>query len=263
MPRRPAYPARISSGGGNIPFMASIRSKSRNSPFLSIGLVVLGAILLIGYCYSNSGGANGGLQGLSKLEGGASCTLEVIKALPVLKKAYGDRMQKVLHVGPDTFSVVSSLLTEEDTEAWGIEPYDLDEVDAECKSLVHRGIVRVADIKFPLPYRGKSFSIVIVSEALDYLSPRYLNQTLPELVRVSTNGVVIFTGYPGEQLKAGSRDVTKFGRPTKLRNPSWWIRFFVKNSLEENEVVGKKFEQASLKSSYTPACQVFHLKSFP
>ncbi|KAJ7979100.1 S-adenosyl-L-methionine-dependent methyltransferase [Quillaja saponaria] len=52
----------------------------------------------------------------------------------------------------------------------------------------------VADIKFPLPYRAKSFSLVIVSDALDYLSPNYLNKTLPELARVSAEGVVIFTG---------------------------------------------------------------------
>lgn len=117
-----------------------------------------------------------------------------MQALPILKKAYGDSIRKVLHVGPETCSVVSSLLKEEDTEAWGIEPYELDDADANCKSLVRKGIVRVADIKFPLPYRPKSFSLVIVSEALDYLSPRYLNKTLPELVRVSADGVVIFTG---------------------------------------------------------------------
>ena len=103
-------------------------------------------------------------------------------------------MHKVLHVGPDSCSVVSSLLQEEDTEAWGIEPYELDDVGAKCKSLVRKGIVRVADIKFPLPYRPKSFSLVIVSDALDYLSPRYLNKTLPELVRVSADGVVVFAG---------------------------------------------------------------------
>ena len=126
--------------------------------------------------------------------GGASCTLEVQRALPVLKKAYGDSMHKVLHVGPDTCSLVSKLLKEEDTEAWGVEPCELDDVDATCRSLVHKGYVRVADIKFPLPYRPKSFSLVIVSDALDYLSPRYLNKTLPELARVSADGVVIFSG---------------------------------------------------------------------
>lgn len=103
-------------------------------------------------------------------------------------------MHKVLHVGPDSCSVVSSLYEEEDTEAWGIEPYELDDIGSKCKSLVRKGIVRVADIKFPLPYRAKSFSLVIVSDALDYLSPRYLNKTLPELVRVSADGVVIFGG---------------------------------------------------------------------
>ena len=126
--------------------------------------------------------------------GGVSCTSEVQRALPILKKAYGHSMQKVLHVGPDTCLVVSKLLKEEDTEAWGVEPYEIDDTDATCKSLVHKGIVRVADIKFPLPYRPKSFSVVIVSDTLDYLSPKYLNRTLPELIRVSSDGVVIFAG---------------------------------------------------------------------
>jgi hypothetical protein len=90
--------------------------------------------------------------------------------------------------------VVSKLLKEEETEAWGVEPYDIEDADGICKSLVHKGIVRVADIKFALPYRAKSFSLVIVSDALDYLSPKYLNKTLPEFARVSTDGLVIFTG---------------------------------------------------------------------
>lgn len=103
-------------------------------------------------------------------------------------------MRKVLHVGPDTCSVVSTLLKEEDTEAWGVEPYDLEDADSNCKNLVRRGIVRLADIKFPLPYRSKSFSLVIVSDALDYLSPKYLNRSLPELARVSSEGFVVFAG---------------------------------------------------------------------
>lgn len=111
-----------------------------------------------------------------------------------MKKAYGDSMHKVLHVGPDTCSVVAKLLEEEDTETWGIEPYDIEDAGHFCKKLVHKGIVRVADIKFPLPYRAKSFSLVIISDALDYLSPKYLNRTLPELARVSSDGLVIFTG---------------------------------------------------------------------
>lgn len=103
-------------------------------------------------------------------------------------------MHKVLHVGPETCSVVSMLLKEEETEAWGIEPYDWDDADNSCRNLVRKGIVRVADIKFPLPYRPKSFSVVIVSDSLDYLSPKYLNKTLPNLARVSADGLVIFAG---------------------------------------------------------------------
>ncbi|THG14949.1 hypothetical protein TEA_018958 [Camellia sinensis var. sinensis] len=155
---------------GNIPFMGSLQPKTHSSPLLSIGLVAVGAFLIIWYLYSGSGGV--------------SCMLEAQKALPILKKAYGDSMRKVLHIGPETCTVVSELLKEEDTEAWGVEPYELDDADSNCKSLVHKGIVRVADIKFPLPYRSKSFSVVIVSDTLDYLSPRYLNKTLLELARV-------------------------------------------------------------------------------
>ncbi|KAL1289415.1 hypothetical protein HN51_057620 [Arachis hypogaea] len=260
MSRRLVNPSRRLADAGSIPFVASIQSKSRNSPVLSIGLVVVGAILLIGYCYSNSGNSSD-IKDVSKLEGGGSCTAEVLQALPLLKKAYGDSMHKVLHVGPESCSVVSSLYQEEDTEAWGIEPYELDDVSSKCKSLVRKGIVRVADLKFPLPYRAKSFSLVIVSDALDYLSPRYLNRTVPELVRVSADGVVIFAGYPGQQRARGG-EVAKFGRPAKLRSSSWWIRFFVQTSLEENETAGKKFEQASTKKGYKPGCQVFHLKSY-
>lgn len=126
--------------------------------------------------------------------GDYSCTAELQQAIPVLKKAYGDSMHKVLHIGPDTCTVVSKLFNEEETEAWGVEPYDVEDADASCKALVRIGIVRVADIKYPLPYRPKSFSVVIVSDSLDYLSERYLNKTLPDLARVSVNGLVIFTG---------------------------------------------------------------------
>ncbi|XP_019165533.1 PREDICTED: uncharacterized protein At3g49720-like [Ipomoea nil] len=257
MSRRPNTSRRLMDAG-SLPFVGSLHPKSRPSPFLSLGLVVVGALLIIGYLHSGSGG-RAGLEAYNRLEGGVSCTLELQNALPVLKKAYGDSMHKILHVGPDTCSVVSTLLKEEDTEAWGIEPYDLDEADANCKSLVRKGIVRVADIKFPLPYRAKSFSLVVVSDAVDYLSPRYLNKTLPQLARVAADGLVILSGYPGQQ-RAKAPEMSKFGRPAKLRSSSWWIRFFVQTSLEENEAATKKFEQAAAKRSYKPACQVFHLK---
>ena len=48
----------------------------------------------------------------------------------------------------------------------------------------------------------------------------------------------------------------------KLRSSSWWIRFFVQTSLEEDEGSAKKFEQAASKQSYKPGCQVFHLNSY-
>ncbi|GAB2292081.1 Probable pectin methylesterase cgr2 [Dionaea muscipula] len=260
MSRRLINPARRLADA-SIPFGITLHAKSRSTPLLSIGLVLLGAILLVAYSYSGSGWSRGDVDAVSKLQGGVSCTLEVQQTLPFLKKAYGDGMHNVLHVGPDTCSVVSRLLKEDDMEAWGVEPYDLDDVDNQCRTLVQRGIVRVADIKFPLPYRAKSFSLVIVSDALDYLSPRYLNRTLPELARVSSGGLVIFTGFPAPQ-RVKAAGFSRFGRPAKMRSSSWWIRYFVQTSLEENESATKKFEQAAAKRSYKSACQVFHLKSY-
>lgn len=86
------------------------------------------------------------------------------------------------------------MLKEDETEAFGIEPYDIEDADNSCKTLVRKGLVRVADIKFQLPYRPKSFNLVIVSGALDYLSPKYLNKTLPDLARVSADGIIVFAG---------------------------------------------------------------------
>ncbi|XP_058188639.1 probable pectin methylesterase CGR3 [Rhododendron vialii] len=68
-------------------------------------------------------------------------------------------------------------------------------------------------------------------------------------------------GYPGQH-RAKVAEFSTFGRPAKLRSLSWWIRYFVQTSLEENEAATKKFEQAATKRSYKPACQVFHLKSY-
>lgn len=261
MSRRPVNPARRLVDSGNISLGGSSQSKSRSSPLLSIGLLLLGAIFFFVYSYSTSGWTRG-VDVVSKFEGAVSCTLELQQALPILRKAYGDNMRKVLHVGPDTCSVVSKLLEDKDTEAWGVEPYDIDDADNQCQKLVWKGIVRVADIKFPLPYRAKSFSLVIVSDALDYLSPRYLNRTLPELARVASEGLVIFTGYPGQQ-RAKVAELSKFGRSAKLRSSSWWIRYFVQTSLEENEAATKKFEQTAAKRSFKPSCQIFHLKAYP
>nr|GLL38972.1 uncharacterized protein At3g49720-like [Ipomoea trifida] len=219
----------------------------------------------------------GGLGGinkvaLSRIDGEMTCTSEVSRTLAYLNKAYGDSMHRVLHVGPDSCSVVAKFLKEEETEAWGVEPYDIEDADVNCKSLVHRGVVRVADIKFPLPYRPKSFSLTVVSDATDYLSPRYLNKTLPELARVSSDGLIIFTGSPG-QSKAKVTELSKFGRPVslirssapsraKMRSSTWWSRFFNQISLEENEGANKKFQQAVTKDGYKPKCQIFHLKSY-
>ncbi|XP_047977823.1 probable pectin methylesterase CGR3 isoform X1 [Salvia hispanica] len=257
--RRPINPSRRISETGAVLSSSSLQSRSRSPSYLSIALI-LGALFVIGYLYRGQG-SFGNPKALNRVEGDVSCTVEVERAIPILKKVYGNSMLKVLHVGPETCFVVSRLIKEEGTEAFGVEPYDVEDADEACKRLVHKGLVRVADIKFPLPYKAKSFPLVIVSDALDYLSPRYLNRSLPALTRLSSDGLVIFTGYPHKQ-KAMSVNKARYGRSAKLRSSTWWIRYFLQMSLEENEAATKKFEQAAAKSSFTSNCQILHLKSY-
>ncbi|XP_019195590.1 PREDICTED: uncharacterized protein At3g49720-like [Ipomoea nil] len=259
MSRRPGNPSRRFGGGGSLGGL--LHPKTRVSPLVTI-LLILGVVAVVVYFYRHSGLAGFNKVALSRInDGDLTCTSEVSKTLAYLRKAYGDSMHRILHVGPDSCSVVSKLVKEEGSEAWGVEPYDIEDADVNCKSLVHRGVVRVADIKFLLPYRPKSFSLSLVSDATDYLSPKYLNKTLPELARVSSDGLIIFTGSPG-QSKAKVTELTKFGRPAKMRSSTWWTRFFTQISLEENEAANKKFQQAVKKGGYKPKCQVFHLKSY-
>ncbi|KAL6848204.1 hypothetical protein ACP4OV_022332 [Aristida adscensionis] len=258
MSRRSVNPSRRVADGGLPSVGGLLHSKSRSPPVLTIALLVLGVIVLIAYFNSGSGVTVTSRETVTRSEG--SCTSEVIRALPYLKKAYGSSMQKILHVGPDSCTVVSGLLKEKKVEAWGVEPYDLEDADSSCKSLVRKGFVRMYDIKFPLPYRPDSFKLVVVSDALDYLTPKYLNKTLPDLARVSTDGLVIFTGNPGQQ-KAKVSELPKFGRPAKLRSSSWWTRYFVQTGLTENEGPLKKFEEVTAKNKYKPECQIFHLSS--
>ncbi|MCD7471051.1 hypothetical protein HAX54_011331 [Datura stramonium] len=164
-------------------FRGHFSSKIAPYSFVPTVLLILGAVLVVGYFYRGSG--TSGSSALSRLEGEFTCTSELQLALPYLKKAYGDSMRKVLHVGPDTYAV-------------------------------------------------------------DYLSPRYLNKTIPELARVSADGLVIVTGYPGHARAKVAR-LSKFGRPAKMRSASWWARFFVQTSLQENDAAIKKFGQAAVK----------------
>ncbi|XVE55701.1 hypothetical protein DITRI_Ditri03aG0179400 [Diplodiscus trichospermus] len=206
MSRRPVNPSRRygEAGGGTSLFS---HSKSRSPPFLSI--VLIGALLIVAYFHSGSGlyiflcdrfWTGGIKEPVTRVQGDFSSTFEVQRAIPILKK------KKKLMLGVWSHKTLRT--------------------DSNCKGLVRNGIGSVSDIKFPLPYRPKSFPIVIVSDALDYLTPRYLNKTLPDFARVSANGV----------RKAKAAEVSKYGREAKLRSLSWWARYFVQTSLEENEV---------------------------
>ncbi|KAI7747193.1 hypothetical protein M8C21_029554 [Ambrosia artemisiifolia] len=262
MLRRQGTPTTRFKGHDGSPQGPTFHPKSGTSPSLFAALVLLGAFLFIGYiCRSLDSSKDN--KKVGKIEGDSGCTFDVQRAIPVLKKTYRDNMRKVLHVGPDTCSVVSQLIREPEIEAWGVEPYDIEDANTRCKNLVRKGLVRVADIKFPLPYRAKSFSLVVVSDAVDYLSPKYLNKTIQDLARTSAQHLVIFTGYPIHS-KAKAPQQMKLGQPVKsvIRSKRWWARFFIQTSLEENDVAAMKFKQAASEISYKPKCQVFHLNSY-
>nr|XP_033516312.1 probable pectin methylesterase CGR3 [Nicotiana tomentosiformis] len=110
-------------------------------------------------------------------------------------------MRKMLHVGPESCSAASKLLKEEDTEAWGFEPYGLDETDCNCKALVHKAILLAANIKFLLPYLS-NFKVVLSCHSVGcsgLMISKISNKTLPELARVAADGLVILPGYLGHQ----------------------------------------------------------------
>ncbi|KAL9447035.1 hypothetical protein AB3S75_014660 [Citrus x aurantiifolia] len=100
-------------------------------------------------------------------------------------------------VSPDTYPVVSRFLNEEETKAWGLEPYDTEVADNSCV---------------------KAF----FSDAMDYLSPRYLNKALQIWRGSSSDGLVTFTGSPGQQ-RAKMAEVSKFGRAANLRSLSFLV----------------------------------------
>uniref|UniRef100_A0A251SJ23 Putative S-adenosyl-L-methionine-dependent methyltransferase n=1 Tax=Helianthus annuus TaxID=4232 RepID=A0A251SJ23_HELAN len=241
--RRLGNPTRRFVGGGSNSLAGIFHSKTRLTPLLPIILVLVGAFAILSHLYTHSGG------------------FRDAKVIHMVEGDFGCSLDKVLHVGPDTCAIVSKLMRVKDVEAWGVEPYDIEDADVACKRLVKKGIVRVADIKFPLPYRPKSFSLIIISDAVDYLSPKYLNRTLQDLARVSADNLVIFTGYSGKS-RAKVQQLSNFGRPAKMRSALWWARFFVQMSLDENEAAAMKFEQAAYEGSYKPKCQVFHLNSY-
>lgn len=123
------------------------------------------------------------------------CRAKICEALPILQEVYGKILHRTLHVGPGTCGVVSNLLKEDDVEVWGIQPFDLREpVHPLCENFVRKGIIRIWDPYNPLPYRKKSFSLVIVTGTLDQMKSKELNQTLSDFASVSSHSMMLIVG---------------------------------------------------------------------
>ena len=123
------------------------------------------------------------------------CTAGVCGAIDVLQDMYGKTMHRLLHIGPGTCGVISKLLKESNSEVWGVQPFKMKEpVHKICHDLLRKGLIRVAEINRPLPYRSRSFSFVLVTDTLDMMKKRDLNVTLPELSRLSAHDLVVVIG---------------------------------------------------------------------
>ena len=120
------------------------------------------------------------------------CRTAVCEVLPLLKKVYTDSMDHILHVGPSACAVVLKLLKEEKAEAWGLLPFDpKPPVHSVCENLIRKGLIRVADVTQPFPYRSNSFSLVLANDIVDSMTSKQLNITLRELARVTSESVVV------------------------------------------------------------------------
>ncbi|XP_022996876.1 uncharacterized protein At3g49720-like [Cucurbita maxima] len=220
------------------------------------------AIVFIGYLHHASGGQGSITDVENDVEGHTFCTSEVQTIITLLKEVYDYNMNKVLYVGPDTGSVMPELLEDKDDYVdWGMDPYDTDGADSCCWDLIEREIVHVSDMKFPLPYREKSFSHVIVSDTLEYMSSRYLNETIPEFMRVSRDGIVIFAGHPDFPVSKFNR--SRYNRQAKLRSPSWWKMYLAQRKFKEDAAAKERLNNMLKDISFEPACQIFLLKSEP
>ena len=101
-------------------------------------------------------------------------------------------MDHILHVGPSACAVVLKLLKEEKAEAWGLLPFDpKPPVHSVCENLIRKGLIRVADVTQPFPYRSNSFSLVLANDIVDSMTSKQLNITLRELARVTSESVVV------------------------------------------------------------------------
>jgi hypothetical protein len=123
------------------------------------------------------------------------CTAPVCGVIDILQDMYGKTMHRLLHIGPGTCGIVSKLLKESNPEVWGIQPFRMKPpVHETCESFVKKGLIRVAEVNQPLPYRSRSFSFVLVTDTLDIMKKRDLNATLPELSRLSAHNLVVVVG---------------------------------------------------------------------
>lgn len=284
MARRPGLPIRRPPESIQFSSSTAVPPKSRISPMVSLCFLLVGGILLIGYSYGDSVFLTPPQKDVEmkqvlkitpdedveeapalvwdgdKASSKPECTASVCGVIDILQDMYGKTMHRLLHIGPGTCGIVSKLLKESNSEVWGIQPFRMKKpVHEMCQSFVRKGLIRVAEVNQPLPYRSRSFSFVLVTDTLDIMKKRDLNATLPELSRLSAHNLVVVVGKsrpPVVESKAISGQSVKLIKP---RTRDWWLQQFHAVGLKEDEEKSAHFEAAVSESGNKSSFHIFHL----
>ncbi|KAG0590701.1 hypothetical protein KC19_1G120800 [Ceratodon purpureus] len=259
--------------------------KSRISPVVSLCFLLVGGILLIGYSYGDSvflsppqkdvevkqrliqtlpdddvEGAPAFVWDGDKASSKPECTASVCGVIDILQDMYGKTMHRLLHIGPGTCGIVSKLLKESNSEVWGIQPFRMKPpVHETCQSFVRKGLIRVAEVNQPLPYRSRSFSFVLVTDTLDIMKKRDLNATLPELSRLSAHNLVVVVGKRRPLMVESKETPGQSVKTTKPRTRDWWLQQFNAAGLKEDDEKKTHFDAAVTESGNKSSFHIFHL----
>lgn len=140
---------------------------------------------VVGICCTCPGG------GSSESE----CKRSLCQAIPLLVDLYGKAMHKILHIGRGSCGIVHELLKEDHIEVWGLEPEEIKTpAGSTCDNFIKKGRIRVSEPGRPLHYRPKSFSLILVSDVLDKLTPGILRAALKEYERATTRNLIVVVG---------------------------------------------------------------------
>eukprot|EP00246_Nothoceros_aenigmaticus_P006996 TRINITY_DN2052_c0_g1_i2.p1 TRINITY_DN2052_c0_g1~~TRINITY_DN2052_c0_g1_i2.p1 ORF type:complete len:374 (-),score=52.23 TRINITY_DN2052_c0_g1_i2:720-1814(-) len=190
--------------------------------------------------------------GIHALE--SQCPPSLCQAIPLLLELYGKAMHRVLHIGRGSCAIVHELLKEDNTEVWGLEPEEVKSpMNPTCENFLKKSRIRVAEPGHQLPYRPASFSIILISDVLDKLTPSILRASLKEYARIASRNLIVVVDSKPKQLKSAQ------GKLLKPRYKAYWIRKFSESGLTIDKEKTQRFEHLQQEKSFKTDRTFFHL----